>query len=340
VPILVDFIDNLTNWYIRRSRRRFWKSENDTDKAEAYETLYYVLVQFSKIMAPFLPFLTEAIYRNLVARINSNAAQSVHLTEFPKTDSSLVNPDLESKMETVRQVVTMGRAIRSRHTIKIRQPLNDISVVIRDSRRRSLVEDMSGLIKEELNLKEVVLSDNEDSFVSISAKPNYKKLGKLLGPRMKEAAQHIEKLSHETIRQLEAGATVTILDREIGFDDIEIRRTQHEGVDVETQGDITIGLNTEITESLRDEGHAREMVNRIQNIRKSADFNVTDRIIVACKCDDMLRTALQKHSDYICSETLATSLDWQLPPEAASPQQVDINGMEAQVWVVRAEKKA
>jgi len=243
-------------------------------------------------------------------------------------------------METVRQVVTMGRAIRSRHVIKIRQPLNDITVVIRDKARRALVGDMSALIKEELNLKEVILSDNEDSFVSVSAKANFKKLGRVFGPKMKDAAKQIEALTHEQIRSLEAGAKITVCDREIGFDDIELRRVQHEGVDVETQDDITIGLNTEISSELRDEGHARELVNRIQNIRKSADFNVTDRIVIACECDNTLRAALEKHRDYICSETLTTSFAWQLPPEATSPQQVDINGLEAQVWVARAETNA
>ncbi|MBD3391782.1 MAG: isoleucine--tRNA ligase [Chitinivibrionales bacterium] len=340
VPVLVDFIDNLTNWYIRRSRRRFWKSENDADKNEAYETLYYVLVIFSRVMAPFLPFLTEAIYRNLVAGAEGDADTSVHLTPFPSADTSLDRPDLEEKMATVRRVVTMGRAVRSRDQIKVRQPLGELTVVIRDPARRALVQDMAGLVKEELNVKKVTFDDNEDSFVSVSAKPNYKKLGKVFGPKMKEAAAAIGRLSHGQVRGLEAGDRITVCDREIGFDDIEVRRTQHEGVDVETQGDITIGLNTDITDALREEGHARELVNRIQNMRKSADFNVTDRITVACQCPDELKNAVEQHRDYICAETLATSLNWRIPPAASSPEKIDINGIEALLWVARAEAKA
>jgi len=340
VPLLVDFIDNLTNWYIRRSRRRFWKSENDADKAEAYDTLYYVLVEFSKVMAPFLPFLTEAIYRNLVVGVRPDAPKSVHLCTYPRHDESLAQPVLEDKMHMVRQVVTMGRAVRSRDTVKIRQPLSEMTVVIRDAPRRGLVEDMAGLIREELNLKHVAFSDNEDSFVSISAKPNYKKLGKVLGAKMKGAAALIEKLTHEQVRCLQSGETLDVCGETIGFDDIEVRRVRREGVDVETQGDITIGLNTEISNELRDEGHARELVNRIQNIRKSADFNVTDRISVACRCPDELRSALEKHREYVCNETLATSLVWDAPTEARSPEKVDINGFEAHLWVARADAKA
>jgi len=340
VPLLVDFIDNLTNWYIRRSRRRFWKSENDEDKAAAYETLHYVLVQFARVMAPFLPFLTEAIFRNLTACLHGGNPPSVHLTAFPEADPALDCPQLEAKMEMVRQVVAMGRAVRSRHQIKVRQPLAAMTVVIRDEKRRGLVADMAALIKEELNIKQVVFSDNEDSFVTVSAKPNYKKLGKVFGPRMKEAAGEIEKLTHAQIRALESGAVVSVAGQRIGIDDIEVRRTQHAGVDVETQGDITIGLNTEITPELRDEGHAREVVNRIQNIRKASGFSVTDRILVAVNCDGALRAALEKHREYICAETLASNLSWELPAAAVPAEAVDINGLEARIWITRARENA
>jgi isoleucyl-tRNA synthetase len=153
VPILVDFIDNLTNWYIRRSRRRFWKSENDSDKAMAYATLYYVLVQFSRVMAPYLPFLTEAIWRNLAASQHASAPESVHLTNFPQPDESAIAPDLESRMSLVRAVVGLGRLLRSRHVIKNRQPLADITVIIRSDRERDLVKDMGTLLPKSLMLK-------------------------------------------------------------------------------------------------------------------------------------------------------------------------------------------
>ena len=190
VPLLVEFIDNLTNWYIRRSRRRFWKSENDTDKNDAYTTLYWVLVEFSKVMAPFLPFLTEAIYRNLVAQRNSGAPGSVHCTAYPVHSPSLVHLELDEKMRCVRSIVTMARALRSRFNLKIRQPLSELTVVIRDDEKRSLLRDMASLIREELNVKRVRFDAIEDSVVALSAKANFKRLGKVLGPKMKDAASN------------------------------------------------------------------------------------------------------------------------------------------------------
>lgn len=333
VPNLVDFIENLTNWYIRRSRRRFWKSENDTDKEDAYRTLYYVLVEFSKVMAPSLPFLTEAIYRNLVVRNDDSAPESIHLTEYPISDESLIDRDLETKMRIVRQVVTMGRVLRSRHNIKNRQPLQSLDVVIKDDAKRALVAQMADLIREELNVKEVVFDANEDTLVSISAKPNYRTLGKKFGPRMKDAAVLIEGFGYDDIRALEAGEARQVLGHEIGFDDIVVQRTKHEGIEVETQEDVTVGLNTEITRELLEECHAREFVNRIQNLRKSKDFNVTDRIAVTCDCSEAMRSALEGYEEYIRNETLASKITWGVPKSMDSPEKVDVNGTDLLVSV-------
>jgi len=339
VPLLVDFIDNLTNWYIRRSRRRFWKSENDIDKKGAYATLYYVLVEFSKVMAPFLPFLTEAVYRNLVADCTRQAPPSVHLNPFPQSDSGMINYDLEMKMDLVRQAVVMGRTLRSRYTIKNRQPLSALTVVIRDEKKRNLIKEMELLIKDELNVKRVVFDDNEDSLVGIFAKPNYKTLGKVYGGRMKEAAKLIEALNPQDIHAMESGQAQQILGHAVAYTDIDVRRNKREGIEVETQGEITIALNTEITEALRNEGHAREFVNRIQNMRKSLELNVTDRIRVACTCDDALMTALMEHLDYICSETLTVKMVWGFDETPAETQSVDINGYPAEIRIFPAKKK-
>jgi isoleucyl-tRNA synthetase len=335
VPLLVDFIDNLTNWYIRRSRRRFWKSENDADKDNAYATLHHVLVEFSKVMSPFLPFLTEAIYRNLAAGIDPDALPSIHLNEYPVEDNARTRPELETKMHVVRQVVTMGRALRSRFNIKIRQPLRELTVVIKDQARRALIAEMADLVKEEINVKQVRFSDNEDTLVSLSAKPNYRRLGKAFGADMKDAARHIEALALEDIRALEAGERRTILGRDIGFEDLALQRTRHEGIEVETVDDITVALNTEITPELRDECHARELVNRIQNMRKSSGFNVTDRIAVSCVCDQQLREALNKHADYIRNETLAERLLFEKPSSRDDMEHVDVNGHAVHLAVQR-----
>ncbi len=338
VPLLVDFIDNLTNWYIRRSRRRFWKSENDQDKDNAYATLYTVLIEFSKVMAPFLPFLTEAIYRNLVGSLRTDAPESIHLTEYPAADDSLSKPDLESKMHIIRQVVTMGRALRSRFSIKNRQPLQELTVVVKDDHKRALVAQMASLVQEELNIKDVTFSDNEDSLVSISAKPNYRNLGKVYGPKMKEAARQIETLSNSDIRALEAGEKREVLGNEITFDDIVIQRTKHEGIEVETQNAITVALNTEITDELLRECHAREFVNRVQNMRKNNDFNVTDRISIVCSCDEDLKDALTQFEQYIKAETLAVGIDWKGSVEDG--EEIEVNGFSARIAVSHVQTSA
>lgn len=333
VPLLVDFIDNLTNWYIRRSRRRFWKSENDTDKNSAYATLHYVLVEFSKVMAPFLPFLTEAIYRNLVVQNNPTAPSSVHLCSYPQPDESMIHLEQETRMSLVRQVVSMGRVLRSRYNIKNRQPLAELTVVIRDDEKRALLHDMATLVKEELNIKNVLFDRNEDTLVSISAKPDYRKLGKVYGAKMKDAAKQIQLLTVADIRALEDGKTMELLGHTVSFDDIEIRRTKHEGIEVETMGEVTVALNTHISDELRDEGHAREFINRIQNLRKTLSFNVTDRITIYCKCPDVLKNALNKHADFIGTETLAQSIVWNVDTSVKSVHTVEINDICAEVAI-------
>lgn len=311
VPLLVDFIDNLTNWYIRRSRRRFWKSENDHDKNCAYGTLYYVLVEFSKVMAPFLPFLTEAIYRNLVIGKIDSAPESVHLNAFPVSQPDRAKPDLELKMQLVRQAVSMGRALRSRFIIKTRQPLREFTVIVRDKAKLALLEQMESLIREELNVKNIRFSTQEDVVVSIGAKAYFKKLGKIFGPKMKSAAATIEKFTPAQISALENGSTIEVEGYQISFEDIEIRRTKLEGIEVETEGELTVALDTSITPELKAEGIAREFVNRIQNLRKTADLNVTDRIIVKCFCPDQIKDAVCKFTEYVCAETLATDILWE-----------------------------
>ncbi|MBN1982462.1 MAG: class I tRNA ligase family protein, partial [Chitinivibrionales bacterium] len=337
VPLLVDFIENLTNWYIRRSRRRFWRSENDADKMQAYETLYSVLVEFSKVMAPFLPFLTEAIYRNLVCRVNPQMPESIHLTAFPAADDSRIKPLLEQRMELVRRIVAMGRLLRSRHVIKNRQPLSALTVVIGDAGKLDSVAVMESLIREELNVKKVILSTNEDALVSLSAKPNYRTLGKIYGKAMKDAASLIEQFDSQTILSLQQGGRVSILDKQITFSDIEVRRIRHEGLQVETDADITVALNTEITPELLAEGYSREFINRIQNLRKSLNFAVADRIeLSSWTGDEELKQALQRFSELICSETLSQSLRWDTNLQSSNANQsLDIEGKPIQVSISR-----
>ncbi len=332
VPLLVDFIDNLTNWYIRRSRRRFWKSENDTDKDMAYSTLYFVLVEFTKVMAPFLPFLTEEIYRNLVVGKIPDAPPSVHLNPFPKDRPGLTDEDVERKMRLVRQAVALGRLLRSRFTIKTRQPLRVFTVIVRDNGICSQLKEMESLIREELNVKEVRFDTNEEAVVSISAKANFKKLGKIFGKSMKEAAAVIEKFTPAQIHALENGETIEVVSLPIGIDDIEIRRTKLPGIEVETEGELTVALDTTITEELRMEGLAREFVNRIQNMRKNANMEVCDRIIITAAVTDEVAEALRRNRDYVCAETLATDLKLTDKPQDGM-EKVDVDGYETSILI-------
>jgi isoleucyl-tRNA synthetase len=337
VPHLVDFIDNLTNWYIRRSRRRFWKSENDSDKDVAYGTLYYVLVTFSKVMAPFLPFVTEAIYRNLVFGKLGGEPSSVHLTQYPSAADGAIDEPLELKMQLVRKAVAMGRALRSRFAIKTRQPLSEFTVVLADHRKIDLIRGMEELVKEELNVKKVAFDTNEERVVSISAKPNFKKLGRVFGPRMKDASAVIEKFSAAEIKGLEAGDKVDVLGNELAYDDIEIRRVRRSGLEVETEGELTVALEVAITPELKKECMAREFVNRVQNRRKETGLSVTDRIVIRCACPPDVETALSDFRAYVCAETLAVDIRYADAAAVENAERVDVEGLDVYIGVEKTE---
>jgi len=339
VPILTDFIDNLTNWYIRRSRRRFWKSENDADKEIAYRTLYYVLVEFVKVMAPFLPFLTDAIYRNLAAGKIGGAPESVHLAAYPVADVRLIDEALELSMRLVREAVVMGRALRSKYTIKTRQPLAECTIIMRDEAKLALIRHMEALIREELNVKRVTFDTNEENVVAISARADFKKLGKRLGPMMKEAAATIQRLTDKEIHTLESGETIQVAGISLTYDDIEIRRTKHEHIEVETNAEMTVALDTTITYDLRLEGVAREFVNRIQNLRKAAGFEVSDRIMVRYNTDSPdLPIAVEVYErliEYVKLETLTTELSESTIPDGYFREQVEIDGFKVEIGIAK-----
>ena len=304
------FIEDLTNWYIRRSRRRFWRSENDTDKNEAYETLHYVLLTFAKTAAPFIPFTTEMIYRNLRT---PDMPESVHLCDYPEIEANRRDVYLEKQMESTMTAVSLGRHLRAQHQMKVRQPLAKAVIVINDDSIRKMLEETAGIIAEELNVKTIEFSANEDEVVHRSAKANFKTLGPRLGRFMKEAAGQLAKLSSGDIGRVEAGGSValTLSDGsklEIGADDLIIHRQEKEGMTVANEGDITIALDTKLSRELEEEGFAREFVSRVQNLRKEMNFEVSDRIIVKYSLDSDFKVALVNFQDYICNEVLAVEL--------------------------------
>ncbi len=309
---IVDFIDLLNNWYIRRSRRRFWKSENDGDKLEAYGTLYYVLKTLAIISAPFMPYTAEMIWQNLRLK---DEAESVHLMDFPLSRSQYMDSDLEYKMERVQKAVSLGRSLRYQHNIKVRQPLKSVELVTRDPREKAVLIEMEEIIKEELNVKNVVFRDNEEDLVEYQAKANFRVLGKELGKDMKLAAARIEELKQGEIQGILEGAVLSIevagKNIDLSPEKLDIRRLEKANLHVTNEGSLTLALDTEISAELMREGDVRDLVRGIQNLRKESGFSVTDRIELEVSGTAVLEAAFKDWQDYIASETLASSISWQ-----------------------------
>ncbi len=323
----VRFIEDLTNWYIRRSRRRFWKSSDDRDKAEAYETLYQVLIRLSTVAAPFVPFISESIYQNLKTE---DMPESIHLCDYPVSDESRRDYELEQRMEMIMTAVSLGRQIRSEHNLKVRQPLRAIHIVSRDARTLTDMEELKHILADELNVKDVLFSDQETELVTLVAKPNFKVLGPRLGPSVKKAGAAIQKLSQEELSRALDGRGASILIDENSFtltgEDLSIERLPKENLAVASEGGLVVALETELTKDLVMEGYAREVVNKIQNMRKEADFAVIQRIRIEIHTEDSLWDALLKHAEYIKNETLAMDIQrCETTPDQG--MQWDVNGL-------------
>ncbi|HMP72866.1 MAG TPA: isoleucine--tRNA ligase [Kiritimatiellia bacterium] len=303
----VHFLDDLTNWYIRRSRRRFWKSSNDTDKLHAYQTLYEVLMRLSKIAGPFVPFIAEEIYGNLRG---VDSPPSVHLCDYPLADPSRRDPELEAQMADVLQVVALGRQLRTEHNLKVRQPLRSLHVVSHDPLRRERVSALRALVLDELNVKDVVFSGDEASLATLSAKANFKTLGPRLGAKVQKINKAVMALtSSELAAKLASDAFEIEVEGEViglGRDELVVERTPLPGLAVASEGSFSVALDTELDEGLIREGLARELVNKIQNLRKAADFDIAQRIrIDYATADEEIRRAFAEHGETIFAETLA-----------------------------------
>lgn len=315
---LTDFVDTLNNWYIRRSRRRFWKSSSDSDKAQAYSTLYRVLMRVARLAAPFIPFATEAIFRNLRGE---GAAESVHLEAYPAYDASLRDVELERRMDAARKAVSMGRSLRLQFNVKTRQPLRSMAIVTRDAEERRVLAEMADMVREELNVKEVSFREDEAELVEYRAKANFRTLGKELGKDMKEAAALIEKLGQAEVARIVDGGTLplSVAGKTVELDatKVEVSRVEKENLRVINEGSLTIGLDTEVTEELREEGDARDLVRGVQNLRKESGLEVSDRIILSVHGCGRYRKAFDSFRAFIADETLAKEIRWEEAPGAA-----------------------
>lgn len=305
-----DFtIDQLSNWYVRRSRRRFWKSEMNKEKLSAYQTLYECLNTVAKLTSPFAPFIAEEIYRNLNTVTGKEKFESVHLADFPAV--TYREPELEEKMEVAQKVVYLTRAIRAKNNLKVRQPLKRMMVVVEKEKRDALGK-MRDVILDEVNIKELVVLDDDSEIVNKTAKANFKSIGPKFGKKVKAAAEIIKNFGKEEIKKLENGENISVeVDGEnltITRDDVEIMSHQIEGWVVESEEGVTVAIDTELNQNLIEEGLAREFVNRVQNMRKDAGFDVTDKIKITFSGSPDLVKAINNFSDYITNETLAEKI--------------------------------
>ncbi len=331
----MKFVENLTNWYIRRSRRRFWKSQNDTDKRDAYATLYYALMTFCKAAAPFIPYLTEEIYRSLRTE---DMPESVHLCDYPEAEVWRRDESLEKLMNLTMSSVSLGRFLRTQRSLKVRQPLSRAILVSIDPEIRSMLEQSTDIIMEELNVKNVEILSNEEQLVHLSAKANFKVLGAKLGAKMKEAAAVIAKLPGSVVASLLAGGTTQLelpsgTSIELTLNDITVIRQEKPGICVATDNAITIALDTELNEELIAEGYARELVSKVQSLRKDMDLQVSDiiQIGIVTASQDLLN-AIQKHEGYIKAETQTGEICSSMA-EVSGDSLVDLNGQMCTVTV-------
>ena len=308
-----DFVqENLSNWYVRLCRRRFWKGEYAQDKIAAYQTLYSCLLTISKLGAPIAPFFMDKLYRDLTLATQSEKYDSVHLAEFPKYVENFVDKSLESKMQKAQTISSLVLSLRKKEMIKVRQPLQKVMIPVLDENQKAEIEAVSELIKAEVNVKEIQLLDDASGVLVKQIKPNFKALGPRFGKDIGLISKGIQGFSADQINELDKEGSLKIViagkDVTLSLEDVEITSQDIEGWLVANSNGITVALDITISEELKQEGIARELVNRIQNIRKDSGFEVTDKIKVQLKRDGLLEQAILKNEDYIKSETLTSDL--------------------------------
>ncbi len=335
VPALLDFLNELTNWYVRLNRRRFWSEEGSVDKQFAYQALYDVLLTFSKLMAPFTPFLADAIYSNLITLRETEAEESVHLEPFPGYDESQVDAQLEDAVTRMQQVILLGRSLRNERKVKVRIPLQTLTILHRQQPILDELRPLEGYMQEELNVKEIVYSTAEDEKIALTAQPNARLLGPRFGKAFGQVRTQVAALAIDQMLRLEAGEPIQLNGETFQSEEILILRQAREGTpDVRSDRFISIDFPCDLDDSLIAEGLAREVVHHIQQLRKEAGYHVEDRIAVTYEAESRLRDAITQHKTYIQQETLARTLV-QSQPAGDKVHSVKIDGADLLVGVQR-----
>ena len=321
------FIDDLTNWYVRRSRRRFWKSEQGADKESAYATLYHVLVKLGRLLAPFTPFVTEAMYQNLVRSVRPEAYESVHHTSWPAYEAAVVDDTLAAQMALARQVASLGLAARSSVNIKVRQPLGRAMAYVSSGEKASLTPEMVEIVVDELNVKAFEFVEQAGKLVNYRVLPDSKALGPRFGAKFPRVRTALAQADPEKLSQaVNAGQPVALVvdgeTVELNPSEVLVQTSPVEGLAVATDHGVTVAVDATLTPELRNEGLAREFVRRVQDLRKSAGLDVADRIKVYYDASPKLDEAVRAFCDYIKAETLALALTASAVP-ASLPQVSD-----------------
>lgn len=330
-------VDLLSNWYVRLSRRRFWKSEYNEDKISAFQTLYQCLNTVAIIMSPIAPFYAEFLFKNLNDPTCKLNVESVHLTSFPQHNQSFIDKSLEEKMQLARQISSMVLSLRKRAGIRVRQPLSRIIIPLNNPHLKQHIEHVAEIIKTEVNIKNIEFVDLQNNFLKKTVKPNYKILGPKLGKQMKEVAYALSQLNQEQIAHLETNKYITLdlpQPINISIDEVEIITEDIPGWMIEIENNITVALDITITPQLRQEGIVREFINRIQNIRKEKNYLVTDKIRVYYEPITEIAETIESHKTYICKEVLAEELE----PLKNNTQTIEIDIFDELFFKVAVEK--
>ncbi|HLF72233.1 MAG TPA: isoleucine--tRNA ligase [Dehalococcoidia bacterium] len=329
-----EFVEGLSNWYVRRSRRRFWRSEADDDKRAAYETLYTCLATVTRLMAPMTPFLAEDVYRNLVASVDPSAPESVHLNDWPAVDASLIDLDLSTSVRLVQRLTSLGRAARAKANLKVRQPLAAVYVRLQNPREAETVRALADQVIEELNVKALHVIEDEGEYFDYQVRPNLPVLGPKYGNEVGRIRRALEQADTAAIaREASAGRPVTLDGIELAPDELLVTMSGRPGYAVAEEAGYAVAVTTEVTPELADEGLARELVRRVQELRKSAGFDIADRIRLYVEGDADVARVLDAWRDYIARETLATAVHDTSGPDDAYAEEQDVEGRKVRLAV-------
>ena len=338
--ILGQFLEDLTNWYIRRSRRRFWKNEHDSDKNEAYATLYHVLVKLARLLAPFTPFVTEAMYQNLVVTAQpEQARQSVHHTRWPQSDQAAVDANMLEQMALARQIASLGLAARSGSNLKVRQPLGKAMAFAGGG--KTLLPELVEIVTDELNVKAFEFVEEAGKLVNYRILPDNKLLGPKYGPAFPKIRMALLAMDPAVVTaQVQAGQGVDVQVDGNTFsllpEEVQVHSVPVEGLAVASDNGVSVAIDATLTPDLKAEGMAREVVRRVQDLRKQSGLDISDRIRLYCTATPLLQSAVDQFKDYIAAETLAVALMQDVAPDEAAKVSDQFDGEKLDIGIIKA----